>query len=228
MPSEGIVREGETCTIEWLCWLEQCLIAGGAGAAAGSYAAIAVVTEPSNEVITSCYNTTNGAVRMVKPGVTCATGEKKLTWASNIKPKIHVVGAVGEPAYTSTWKAYDGPPFGNASFYKDSDGVVHLTGLACRLSTPSLCTSATLIGGTLPIFSLPVGFRPSSQLLFTTLSAGQANYYHTRVDITAGGQVELIAPPDGGEDWVSFRRHLVPGQLTRPGVEVHNKACSRK
>lgn len=182
------------------------LIAGGAGAAAGSYAAITIVTEPSNGVITSCYNTTNGAVHMVKPGVACATGEKKLTWASNVKPKVHAVGAVGEPAYQTSWKGYDGPPFGNASFYKGSDGVVHLTGLACRTdqSNPSACTVATLIGGALAIFTLPVGFRPSSQLLFTTLSVGQGNYYHTRIDITTGGQVELIAPPNAGEDWVSL------------------------
>ena len=136
------------------------VIAGGAGAAAGSYVAITAITEPSNGVITSCYKTTGGAIRMVNPGVVCAAGEKKLTWASNIKPKVHLVGAVGEPAY-------DHPPgrrttvrrLGTPRSTRTHAGVVHLTGLACRKDSgnPSSCTVATLIGGTLPIFTLPVG-----------------------------------------------------------------------
>ena len=27
---------------------------------------------------------------------------------------------------------------------------------------------------------------------------------HTRIDITTAGVVELLAPPEHGEDWVSF------------------------
>jgi len=41
-------------------------------------------------------------------------------------------------------------------------------------------------------------------LLFTTLSYGGNNYLHTRIDVTTAGVVELISPPDGGENWVSF------------------------
>ena len=179
----------------------------GASAAGASYAAVTAITEPSaSGVITSCFNTTSGAVRMVTAGATCAAGEKKLTWASNTKPKVHVVGTAGEPAYQNGWMGYNGPPFGNASFYKDSSGVVHLTGLTCGENSvnPSLCASATLIGGTVPIFTLPVGFRPASQLLFTTLSYGGNNYLHTRIDVTPAGVVGLVSPPDGGENWVSF------------------------
>ena len=178
----------------------------GATAAGASYAAVTAITEPSaSGVITSCFNTTSGAVRMVTAGATCAAGEKKLTWASNTKPKVHVVGAAGEPAYQNGWMGY-GAPFGKASFYKDSSGVVHLTGLTCSESSQdaTVCTSSTLIGGTVPIFTLPVGFRPASQLLFTTLSYGGNNYLHTRIDVTTAGVVELISPPDGGENWVSF------------------------
>ena len=181
-------------------------LVGGAAAGGASFAAITAITEPNvNGVITSCYNT-HGAVRVVNAGATCAAGEKKLTWASNKKPKVHLVGAAGEPAYQNNWKAYNGPPFGNASFYKDSSGVVHLTGLTCRKKSqdPTNCTSATLTGGILPIFTLPVGFRPASQQLFTTLSDGQGTYLHARIDITTTGVVELIAPPDEGQDWVSF------------------------
>jgi hypothetical protein len=184
-----------------------CALLAGASAAGASYAAVTAITEPSaSGVITSCFNTTSGAVRMVTAGATCAAGEKKLTWASNTRPKVHVVGAAGEPAYQNSWKAYDGPPFANASFYKDSSGVVHLTGLTCTESAQdsTVCTSGTLIGGTVPMFTLPVGFRPASQLLFTTLSYGGSTYEHTRIDVTTTGVVELIAPPNGGENWVSF------------------------
>ena len=182
-------------------------LTAGAGAAGASYAAVTAITEPNaSGVITSCFNTTSGAVRMVMAGATCAAGEKKLTWASNTKPKVHVVGAAGEAAYQNSWKGYNGPPFGNASFYKDSSGVVHLSGLTCSENSqdPTVCTSGTLIGATVPIFTLPVGFRPASQLLFTTLSYGGSNYEHTRIDVTTAGVVELISPPNGGENWVSL------------------------
>jgi hypothetical protein len=181
------------------------VLAGTVALIAGAGAAYAV-TEPNNGVITSCYNTNTGAVRMVNAGVTCAASERKLTWASNLKPKVHQVGAVGEPAYQSDWKAYNGPPWGNASFYRDAAGVVHLSGLACskKFGNPSLCEVGYLIGGTSPIFTLPAGFRPARQLLFTTLSFGDSQYWHARIDITTGGVVELIAPPNGGDDWVSF------------------------
>jgi hypothetical protein len=183
-----------------------CALLAGASAAGASYAAVTAITEPSaSGVITSCFNSTSGAVRMVTAGATCAAGEKKLTWASNSKPKVHVVGAAGEPAYQNGWMGY-GAPFGKASFYKDSSGVVHLTGLTCSESSQdaTVCTSSTLIGGTVPIFTVPVGFRPASQLLFTTFSYGGNNYLHTRIDVTTAGVVELISPPDGGENWVSF------------------------
>jgi hypothetical protein len=182
------------------------VIAGG-GAVGGSYAAVTAITEPNaSGAITSCFNTTDGAVRMVNASATCATGEKKLTWASNIKPKVHLVGAAGEPAYQSNWKAFSSPPFGNASFFKDSAGVVHLTGIACLQDSqiPTICGGGTLGAGIVPIFTLPPGFRPTNQLLFTTLSFGQPNYQHTRIDITTAGVVELTAPPYAGMDWVSF------------------------
>lgn len=181
---------------------------GAAGAAGASYAAVTAIAEPNaNGVITSCYNTTNGTVKMVNSTASCAAGTKKLTWASNRSPTVHHVGAGGEPAYQSGWKAYNGAPFGNLSYYKDSAGIVHLTGLACKQDTVTgFCTSATLIGGTVPIFTLPAGFRPSTstQLLFSQPSNGEGDYYQARIDITTTGVVEIIAPPNAGEDWVSF------------------------
>ena len=85
-----------------------------------------------------------------------------------------------------------------------ASGVVHLTGLACERNG-SICAVSTLIGGTKVVFTLPRGFRPARQQVFTTLSVGQStNYLHTRLDVTRAGVVEIVAPPDAGMDWVSF------------------------
>lgn len=118
--------------------------------------------------------------------------------------------AAGQVPYIDTflshWKAYNGAPFGNLSYFKDASGVVHLTGLACQRNDENggLCTSGQLIGGNQDIFILPTGFRPRAQQVFTTLSAGQGNYLHARVDVTTTGVVQVIAPPTAGLDWVSF------------------------
>jgi hypothetical protein len=181
---------------------------GGASAAGASYAAITAITEPNaNGVITSCYNTTTGVVKMVNATATCAAGSKKLTWASNLKPKVHVVGAAGEVPYATGWKAYNGPPFGNLFFYLDGGGVVHLSGLACSydIDFPTACKIGEAGGGgELPIFTLPVGFRPPAQQLFTVISAGNGRYDHARLDITTDGVVKLVFGPTAGVAWVSF------------------------
>ena len=179
---------------------------GGAGAAAAPYAAVTSVTEPNaNGVITSCYDTTTGTVKMVNATATCATGSKKLTWASNLRPKVHVVGAAGEVAYHTGWKAYNEPPYQNTAFYKDSAGIVHLTGLACYKDpqNPDFCATGVFLDN-VNVFMLPLGFRPANEVLFTTLSVGQGDYLHTRIDVTPNGEVEIVAPPHAGADWISF------------------------
>jgi hypothetical protein len=179
-----------------------------ATAAGATYAAVTNIHEPNaNGVISSCYDSATGRIRMVNAAATCTTAEQKLTWQQKVRrPVVHVVGEAGQPGYAFDWKAYDGPPFGNLSFFKDASGVVHLSGLACRVSfaDPSACVSGTAFGGTQRIFTLPAGFRPGTQQLFTAMTSGQTNYYVTRVDVTTAGVVELVTPPTGGEDWISF------------------------
>lgn len=62
----------------------------------------------------------------------------------------HFVGAAGEPGFGSTWAS--APGFPPVSFYRGTDGFVHLRGRA----------RSTRAGGTTapPIFYLPDGFRP--------------------------------------------------------------------
>ena len=103
-------------------------------------------------------------------------------------------------------RAYNGPPFANLSFSKDASGFVHLSGLACEENDAGTqCASVALAAGTTKVFRLPSAFRPSAQHVFTTLSVGNGtNYLHTRVDVTADGFVQIVAPPLAGMDWVSF------------------------
>ena len=183
-------------------------VVSGAVAGAGVASAVAsrIIEEPNAKgVISSCYATDNGAIRMVNAGAGCRAGERKLTWQQGIKkPVVHEVGAPGQVPYTGQFKAYDGLPFGNLSFYKDANGVVHLTGLTC-LRNGAICAVQTMVGGTREIFTLPRGFRPARQQVFTGLSVGLSdNYYNPRLDVTTAGVVEVIAPPDAGMDWISF------------------------
>jgi hypothetical protein len=181
---------------------------GGIGGAGVALAVVtAKITEPNGRgVITACYDTGNGSVRMVNSGARCSRGEDKLAWDQHAKiprAKVHVAGRPGEPAYQSSMQAYNNPPFGDLSFAKDAAGIVHLTGLACRASGGT-CIDGTLIGGTLVVFTLPAGLRPAHEQVFTGVSFGQSTYRYQRVDVEPNGQVAVIAPPNAGKQWMSF------------------------
>ena len=149
------------------------------------------------------------AAGVVGAGVSYAvTPEAQVQSQRAAKPVVHEVGAPGEVPYKHRFSlefmAYNGAPFGNLSFFKDASGVVHLTGLTCVEGGGGQCYSNTQGGGTWKIFTLPKGFRPGAEQVFTTLSAGQGNYYHARVDITRQGAVLLVCPPVAGLEWISF------------------------
>jgi hypothetical protein len=67
---------------------------------------------------------------------------------------IHVIGAPGQPGFLggSANAAAPGVPLSQAGFYKDHDGTVHLEGIVIVGKGPE----------TVPIFNLPVGFRPAN------------------------------------------------------------------
>lgn len=71
----------------------------------------------------------------------------------------HEVGATGEPAFQNSWENY-GTDYHGAAFIKDAAGVVHLRGLI-RYGT---------ISTTLPVFTLPTGFRPEKTMVFIVRS----------------------------------------------------------
>jgi hypothetical protein len=114
---------------------------------------------------------------------------------------VHVVGAVGEPAFLGTWAVFDvtRPP----RFRKDPLGKVRLSGV---LKSGAIGTAA---------WTLPVGYRPTANTAFSqcTTSSGPGE-----VDITAAGAVVPVA---GGTnyfflDGVEFDTESVTQMPTGP------------
>lgn len=119
----------------------------------------------------------------------------------------HVVGAAGQPAFTSTcvggepvqvlWATYggSGAEFNEVGFYKDSVGVVHLKGLATQF-----CGGNSNGAGSV-VFVLPPGYRPAETEVQVTVANNAVN----RINVKANGEVkpELAVGQDTGV-WISL------------------------
>lgn len=103
-------------------------------------------------------------------------------------PTWRAVGAAGQPAFESGWVNY-GTPWYPAAFAKDALGVVRVRGLV---------KSGTATGS---VFTLPVGYRPSQQLIF--IAATNTATVAARVDVTSAG---VILPGAGvNNGWLSLK-----------------------
>lgn len=89
----------------------------------------------------------------------------------------HYVGAAGEPAFQNGWVA-EGSGYTQPGFYKDPNGIVHLTGHVNGTSA----TASTA-------FTLPAGYRPKAAILF-----GSKYYLGAAASFTPG---ELAVQPTG-------------------------------
>jgi hypothetical protein len=78
-------------------------------------------------------------------------------WAA---PPWIAVGAPGAPAFQNGWANFGGG-FEDLRFYEEG-GIVRLQGLVTRAAGASL----------LPIFTLPVGYRPAASLQLPGYTAG--------------------------------------------------------
>ena len=95
------------------------------------------------------------------------------------------VGDTGEPAFANSWVNYD-TGFATCAFYKDPWGRVHIKGL---VKSGTLDTT---------IFTLPAGYRPSLELIFTSNENGSFG----RVDVFADGTIKQV---DGASTtWISL------------------------
>lgn len=101
----------------------------------------------------------------------------------------HVVGAGGEPAFAGTWVAFGGG-FIAPSFKKMPDGTVRLEGLVINPNAEG--------GGGL-IFTLPVGYRPTGNCIYSSVSLGVA------IDLRVGSNGQVIHnPATAANAWVSL------------------------
>jgi hypothetical protein len=93
--------------------------------------------------------------------------------------------------YQNSWVDYGGGTFGAVSYYKDTDGIVHLRGAIKSGTVPSIA------------FVLPPGFRPAS----TSYHACVSNNSFGFVAITPGGSLtpQVGSPVYVSLDGISFR-----------------------
>lgn len=87
-------------------------------------------------------------------------------------------------AFVNAWTNYGGE-YNPVQYYKDTDGFVHIRGLA----------TGGAFGGTI-MFTLPVGYRPSHRVLKGTIASDAI----ARVDVQANGNVLAMT----GSGWVSL------------------------
>ncbi|MFQ4136449.1 hypothetical protein PGN35_009020 [Nodosilinea sp. PGN35] len=139
---------------------------------------------------------------------------------TNPSAKLHVAGggtvleqeSWQTPTLQNGWVRYDNT-FNPPGYFKDSVGIVHLRGLV-RSGT---------IGAV--IFTLPSGYRPQFQELF---SASTSPNSYARVDVTAAGAVVATTGNNGwlSLDGITFRVSsgffvLDPGIIFNPGFVVN-------
>ena len=98
------------------------------------------------------------------------------------------------PSFVNGWVDY-GSAFGSPGYYKDSLGNVHIRGL---IKSGTSSTGTTM-------FTLPVGYRPSLNYIFTCPKVG-GDYYELRV-LTSGAVAvgDRVASPTWSSIAVTFR-----------------------
>lgn len=68
-------------------------------------------------------------VRVAKLNADMVDGKHASAFAAAASEGWHYVGATGEPGFLNEWENFSQPPFQDAAFRIDQNGVVHLTGL---------------------------------------------------------------------------------------------------
>jgi hypothetical protein len=102
------------------------------------------------------------------------------------------------PSGAAGWRDF-GAPYGGAAYYRDNEGIVHLSGVsqsfayseALPLPTQNLCGGGDL-------FTLPAGDRPETRAIF----AVDSDNAHGRVDVAPDG--EVICMSGAGDQYVSL------------------------
>ena len=156
----------------------------------------------ANGALATLYNAASGGSTVANPVTADANGRYEV-WVPQAGPYnlVEVVGGVTLPtiyweaslgvweswnnvgAFTGSWVNY-GSGFAAAAYSKNSEGMVKLKGL---IKSGTVGSAA---------FTLPAGYRPTSQLLFSTPSNGTMG----RTDVTSAGLVTPNSPTNN--TWV--------------------------
>lgn len=119
--------------------------------------------------------------------------ERRLEELSRVEDRWHILGASGEPAFATGYRAYQtgtgtpGVTFALPQFRR-INGVVYLRGIIEK-------SSAVVAGEAM--FTLPVGYRPAKQAILVTIS----NSALSRVDVLSTGAVTIQI---GNAIWISL------------------------
>jgi hypothetical protein len=92
-------------------------------------------------------------------------------------------GATSDSTPSQGWWENSGGSFAPAGFYRDAQQVVHLRGLVSWGHTGGILPESV------PVFLLPTGYRPTHELVFTTLDNDSGGSYLVRIDIKPNGEV---------------------------------------
>jgi hypothetical protein len=114
------------------------------------------------------------------------------------------------PSSGEAWRNL-GAPYEGAAYYRDEEGVVHLSGVSqsiqYNLAVPPPAQNLCANGGNgLTMFVLPAGDRPAGREIF----AVDSNNSHGRVDVEPDGEVVCVF--GAGDQYVSLN-----GISFRPG-----------
>jgi hypothetical protein len=95
------------------------------------------------------------------------------------REKAHDIGGSGEPAYQNSWVAGSG---GGVSFWKDSEGNVHLYGRCEHAATTTLASV---------MFTLPAGYRPVRNLFIPVVYEWSSTPSGGAIVIETDGEVYM-------------------------------------
>lgn len=120
-----------------------------------------------------------------------ANGEVQIISGSNTWLSLtgisFVTASTTAPTLNGGWVNYGGGTFADAGYYKDSNGIVHLTGLVKGGST-----AANYV-----LMTLPSGYRPTNHYPRPTLTASGTAYIYVEAD----GEVKIV---DQSATWFSL------------------------
>ena len=129
-------------------------------------------------------------IEVVQDGISKNAPASELGGASTGDTAWHEIGAAGEPTFT--FGSNYGSTFATAGFRKDSEGYVQVKGLV---------TGVGAAGRT--IFTLPVGYRPLADHIFTGQNNSSAGSGQARLDVRSNGEVVLVGA-EAVSSWVSL------------------------